>query len=1208
MEAAAKPAAVAARLGGGASSIPAFAAAGNLAVQRRLRGVRDGEGAPLGDDARARLPPSFGDVSDLRVHTGAEAAAASAALNTSAFTVGRHLFFSPAAFNPGGGILAHEVAHGIQQRDAGAETTPDPAERIRAEGDAERAVDTGRAPQLRASGRQVLAFPDPLAAGRAQLLFNEYMAGGEEWYERGNHAEAFSLKLLGLIAAGDVALVTQVLQRMADDTRVAPAERRGISLHIVDGLSAETLDTLASGDTGSAFLTTLADPLQWGWGRRGGLIKIEEARARASGHKAAEKVLLQAQQRVEDAPALQALQPLDPADIGGGLSRARLMLSVLHKRYDDDIEIGPAIATAEADLEARFATKPGEEIDFDDDARQLGATVTILTRFIDALSKFDRMLPPPGAAAPADPMSLHFLQLTGGVRKDWIAALDRSVMPEGPKLLAVAEAKSAALPEALLQLYLSTVPAHGAHFEQMADSVAEMLGWVRWTQAKLKALHDDAEEPPGAAGAADVEAREKQRRRDTQLIELSVEGIKLWDLAIRAHEQMSLGISLAGHFMPHVLPAYADAGRIRQRCGAMKTAAVAEDLETLSALAQHNRDDPNIQQFFQALPLFINSANLLPSVIGTLLINFTILKFASMAGSAAGALISSGEGASLLNISAQVGLEALVFTGTSRVMQSAIGQPSKSSFLIDLALNVGLFGVLRFTGAAVRGALTSRGLDVYAKEATHVASFAVLQTYGTVHFAIEKGRWPTAKEFGDLSIDGLIMYAALVGTHRRAPVKQQAHSGLAVLEMLHTKFGTRLASVETAKSKLAARLYEQLRVAREDPVVEKDLAAQAAALEASLKSLLEEIKADPKFEPEPLRKALADPALQTKEISDKLLAELFGAPGEAGLTAAGESQYSYAPGATEVVVEVLEAKNAVVSERVEPSGLHTLIAEAPGQAPMFLSERPAVEPAKPRRRIVTVAPAPAPQPARPRAPHRARGEIFGPEGLTDQGVTQVRQQQGDRNLSKDAANLLGVSNPKVHEHLVKEHYRRAINRGEIPGRVVSGNEMNMRRFLEEIPQRNADGPPLDEPTRDFIDRQENAALRSELVSRLTRLRGALGMTEVQLPDAAIANDPWEAAGRLREKAQATLREGHSLRRAAEDYVAMFARSIGDLKPDMMVVDAASPTVVDATHTVGTQFEVFHEFKTMLYVRIVELVTGLPVIGVEFRSPREQRTL
>jgi hypothetical protein len=167
--------------------------------------------------------------------------------------------------------------------------------------------------------------------------------------------------------------------------------------------------------------------------------------------------------------------------------------------------------------------------------------------------------------------------------------------------------------------------------------------------------------------------------------------------------------------------------------------------------------------------------------------------------------------------------------------------------------------------------------------------------------------------------------------------------------------------------------------------------------------------------------------------------------------------------------------------------------------------------------------------------------------------------------------------------------------------------MNIRGYAEKIPDRSADPPSLEESTRDFIDRPENSALRNELVSRLIRLRNVLRMPAAELSDAAIAGDPWGASARLQAKAEAAQAPA-MLRRAADDYVAMFSRSIGDLQPDMMAVSPGGVKVIDATQTVGTQFEVFHEFKTRLYMRIVEQLTGLPTSGLEFRSTREQRPL
>ena len=1193
---------------GAAAARPGPPRVGNQAFQRSLAAARGESSAPLAADARARLPAAFGDVGDLRVHDGPKAAAAAASLGSQAFSVGRDLFFARGAFDPGAAagqrILSHEVAHGIQQRDATSNAAPG-ASTDDAEHDAERAVSTGTLPRVRAAEAQVMAFPDPPVATRAQQLFDEYMHSGEQWYERGNYAPTFSQRLLGLIYAGEIGLVTQVLDLMAGDERVAPAERRGVSLHIVDEIGVEKLDELAGSDTGRALLALISQPLRWGWNRLAALVRVEDALARARGYAAAEQTLTQARESVDLAPAPEVLQPLDPADVSGGLTRVRLMLARLRTRYEADIEIGPALDHVEADLDARFALKPGEEIDLDDDARQLGATSAIASRFDDAMGKFDRMLPAPGTPADADPLALHFLQVIGGVRHDWVMALDQAAMPEGPKLLSIAEAKSAALPDALLQLYLGSVPAHGANFDPLPASVADMLAWVQWTQARIAALRQEADDPP-IGTAADKDALDKRHHRDALLIAYSLEGIKLWDRAIRAHEETALGVSLFGHMAPHILATYASLGRLRTRCAAMKTAALAEDVETLASLAKRNREDPDIEQFFSSLPVFIASANLLPSLVAQILIQFTVLKVASLASSAAGALVSTGEGASLLNVSAQVGLEALVFTGSSRVMNAAIGQPAEDSFLYDLAMNVGLFGMLRFTGAAVRSAMTSRGLDAYAGVATHVTSFAVLQAHGALQFAIARGRWPSAKEVGDMSIDGLIMYGAMVGTHRAPEAKARTHSGLAVLDMLHGKFGERLASVETAKTRLAARLYEQLRAAQPaDPALQKQLQAEAAGLESTLERLLEEVKADPLFDAGHLRETLQDASLQTAETSSELLSESFGVPPAAGVTPAGESQYTYAPGATEVVAQELEAKNAVVTDVVDKSGAHTLVAEVPGEPPLFLSERTgSPETRTPRRIYVPSPPVPEPPAARTRARSSPKGAVFSPEGgVTKQGVTVVRGTPGNANVTADQANLKAGGDPNVHEALVKEHFRRSINRGEIQGKLLSGYKMNIRGYADAIPSRAADAPALDEATRTFIDRPENAALRNELV----RLRNVLHMPATDLPEAMIEHDPWDAAARLQAKAQASQAPAQ-LQRAADDYVAMFSRAIGDLQPDMMIADTGSVRVIDATHTVGTQFEVFHEFKTRLYMAIVERLTGLPVTGLEFRSPREQREL
>jgi hypothetical protein len=84
----------------------------------------DGIPASTGEqlDPAIRLPMEahFGaDLTDVRVHTGAEAAKSATSLDALAYTSGRDIYFAPGMYAPRNGsgqrLLAHEVAHVVQQ-------------------------------------------------------------------------------------------------------------------------------------------------------------------------------------------------------------------------------------------------------------------------------------------------------------------------------------------------------------------------------------------------------------------------------------------------------------------------------------------------------------------------------------------------------------------------------------------------------------------------------------------------------------------------------------------------------------------------------------------------------------------------------------------------------------------------------------------------------------------------------------------------------------------------------------------------------------------------------------------------------------------------------------------------------------------------------------------------------------------------------------
>jgi len=82
-----------------------------------------GAGRVLDGGARSRMEAAFGhSFAQVRVHTDGRAAALSSSLNARAFTIGNDVAFGAGEYRPGtligDALLAHELAHVVQQRDA----------------------------------------------------------------------------------------------------------------------------------------------------------------------------------------------------------------------------------------------------------------------------------------------------------------------------------------------------------------------------------------------------------------------------------------------------------------------------------------------------------------------------------------------------------------------------------------------------------------------------------------------------------------------------------------------------------------------------------------------------------------------------------------------------------------------------------------------------------------------------------------------------------------------------------------------------------------------------------------------------------------------------------------------------------------------------------------------------------------------------------
>lgn len=92
-------------------------------------GALSGRGSPLPADVRGYMEPRFGrDFSNVRVHTGGEAAGLSHAVGARAFTVGNDVFFGAGQYRPdtqaGRQLMAHELTHTVQQHGGSAQAQP----------------------------------------------------------------------------------------------------------------------------------------------------------------------------------------------------------------------------------------------------------------------------------------------------------------------------------------------------------------------------------------------------------------------------------------------------------------------------------------------------------------------------------------------------------------------------------------------------------------------------------------------------------------------------------------------------------------------------------------------------------------------------------------------------------------------------------------------------------------------------------------------------------------------------------------------------------------------------------------------------------------------------------------------------------------------------------------------------------------------------
>jgi hypothetical protein len=148
-----------------------------------------GAGQPLPDKTREKFERSTGaDLSGVRVHGGSDSAAEARALSARAFTVGQDIHVGEGELSgpDGESLLAHEVAHTVQQARSGAgaaqlkSKVSQPGEPLETEADAAaEAMVSGSPAQISSGGGQIMRSAMPHAEQERQGVAPAESGAGE---------------------------------------------------------------------------------------------------------------------------------------------------------------------------------------------------------------------------------------------------------------------------------------------------------------------------------------------------------------------------------------------------------------------------------------------------------------------------------------------------------------------------------------------------------------------------------------------------------------------------------------------------------------------------------------------------------------------------------------------------------------------------------------------------------------------------------------------------------------------------------------------------------------------------------------------------------------------------------------------------------------------------------------------------------------------
>jgi hypothetical protein len=412
-----------------------------------------------------------------------------------------------------------------------------------------------------------------------------------------------------------------------------------------------------------------------------------------------------------------------------------------------------------------------------------------------------------------------------------------------------ADRAAARLPHALMEADLEAFGSLSAGAEMLQPSIRDIHAWAARLRPRLTAIEERARALAQArtARAANLQTLEAQFRDERDSLALSIEALTYWEQLARGYAYM------AGH-PPYDMRAFGGIGRLMTRVRQMRDADERGDVALLEVLVRRYREDENVQTFIRNLHVFVGFSRIAMS-LGVVLV-------ASLASAGVGAGVTAAIGTTTTTtgtVTAFVGvtaIEALTFTAVSMGLQSVLpGQEPQGSFWIDLAWNFGLFFALKLANLGVARATQSVAIPSFTRLVQHTTAFPLLVGYGAIRHRVERGEWPTDEEFNQMAAETLFMMAgfAIVTARFRGSATTQPRE----LQLFRQRYGLQFEALNAGRQSLSDQV---MRAARNQPAspdaVSADVSARARILERELRSLIDQIRADPDIRLPQLRDAL----------------------------------------------------------------------------------------------------------------------------------------------------------------------------------------------------------------------------------------------------------------------------------------------------------------------------------------------------------------